>query len=147
MGSAGPARDFGTSGDGHVSLQDDLIAVLRARGRSFTPDDRPEAGLFFRSDHFPMAKRGVPAISVRSGQDLLEGGTEAGRAVIDAFVRDRYHQPADEWSDDWDLTGLAHDIGVVHALGRDLATSTRWPEWKAGSEFKPIRDASAAARR
>jgi Zn-dependent M28 family amino/carboxypeptidase len=84
---------------------------------------------------------------VRSGQDLLEGGTEAGRAVIDAFVRDRYHQPADEWSDDWDLTGLAHDIGVVHALGRDLATSTRWPEWKAGSEFKPIRDASAAARR
>lgn len=147
MGMAGPAHDFGTSGDGHVSLQDDLIAVLRARGRTFTADARPEAGLFFRSDHFPLAKRGVPAISVRSGQDLLDGGAEAGKAAVDAYVRDRYHQPADEWSDDWDLTGLAHDIDVVHQLGHDLATSTRWPEWQSGSEFKAIRDASAATRR
>jgi Zn-dependent M28 family amino/carboxypeptidase len=120
---------------------------LRAQGRTFTPDAQPEAGLFFRSDHFPFAKRGVPAISVRSGQDLLDGGIDAGRTAGDAYIRERYHQPADEWSEDWDLTGLVGDIVVVHELGRDLAQSSRWPVWEPGSEFGAIRDASAAARR
>ena len=51
------------------------------------------------------------------------------------YIKDRYHQPADEWSDDWDLSGMSTDIGLLYSLGFDLATSTRWPEWQAGSEF------------
>ena len=146
LSPTGPARDFGTSGDGKVSLQDDLVAALKARGRVFTPDPLPEAGHFFRSDHFPFAKRGVPAISIGSGEDLIVGGTAAGKAYGERYVKDMYHQPADEWSDDWDLSGMSTDIGLLYSLGFDLATSTRWPEWQAGSEFKTIRDASANAR-
>jgi len=146
LSPTGPARDFGTSGDGKVSLQDDLVAALKAAGRTFTPDPSPEAGHFFRSDHFPFAKRGVPAISIGSGEDLIVGGVAAGKAAGDAYNKDRYHQPADEWSDDWDLTGMTADIGLMYGLGRDLANSTRWPEWQAGSEFKAIRDTTAGER-
>ncbi len=146
LSPTGPARDFTTSGDGKVSLQDDLVAALKAHGRTFTPDPAPEAGHFFRSDHFPFAKRGVPAISIGSGEDLINGGVAAGKAYGERYVKDMYHQPADEWSDDWDLSGMTTDIGLLYGLGLDLANSSRWPEWQAGSEFKATRDATAAQR-
>jgi Zn-dependent M28 family amino/carboxypeptidase len=147
LGVSGRARDFSFSGDGKVTLQDDLIAAAKAQNRGFTPDSRPEAGSFFRSDHFSMAKAGVPAVSYKSGQDLVVGGREAAKAAQDDYTANRYHQPADEWSAAWDLTGVAEDLQLLYGVGRDLANSRRWPEWKAGSEFKPIRDASAAQRR
>ena len=144
---SGPARDISTSGDAGLTLQDDLIAVAKAHGRSFTPDSRPEAGSFFRSDHFSFAKQGLPALSFGSGRDLVTGGVEAGKAAQDAFVRDRYHQPADEFDPKWDLSGMAQDLVIAYDLGRQLANSRAWPEWKAGSEFKAARDKTAAARR
>jgi Zn-dependent M28 family amino/carboxypeptidase len=147
MAVKGRSRDCSTSGNGKVSLQDDLTALLHQRGRAFTPDPMPEKGFFFRSDHFSFAKRGVPAISFRAGLDKLEGGVAAGRAEIDAYIRDRYHQPADEWSDDWTLAGMTEDVEVIYALGRELANSSRWPEWQTGSEFKAIRDSTAEQRR
>jgi Zn-dependent M28 family amino/carboxypeptidase len=146
MAVKGRSRDYSTSGDGKVSLQDDLTALLHERGRAFTPDPMPEKGFFFRSDHFSFAKRGVPAISFRAGLDKLDGGVAAGRAEVDAYIRDRYHQPADEWSDDWTLAGMTEDLEVIYALGRELANSSRWPEWQAGSEFKAMRDSTAAQR-
>jgi Zn-dependent M28 family amino/carboxypeptidase len=144
---AGPSRDVSTSGNGKLSLTDDIIAGAAAEGRRFTPDAVPEAGHFFRSDHFPLAKRGVPAVSVNGGLDLYKGGVAAGRAVEEDYVVKRYHQPADEWQADWDLTGQAIDDGLIYKLGRTLANSRAWPEWQAGSEFKAARDATAAERK
>ena len=143
----GPARDISTYGDAGLTLQDDLIAVAKAHGRSFTPDSQPEAGSFFRSDHFSFAKQGLPALSFGSGRDLVTGGVEAGKAAQDAYVRDRYHQPADQFEPTWDLSGMAQDLIIAYDLGRQLANSREWPEWKAGSEFKAARDKTAAARR
>ncbi|MCI3132962.1 M28 family metallopeptidase [Phenylobacterium aquaticum] len=143
----GPAHDFTTSGDAPLTLQDDLIAIGKAHGRNYSPDPRPGAGSFFRSDHFPFAKRGVPALSFGGGQDLVNGGKARGEALAKAFVTDRYHQPADEYSPDWDLTGAVQDGGLLYELGRKLANSDEWPEWKAGSEFKAERDKTAAARK
>jgi Zn-dependent M28 family amino/carboxypeptidase len=142
----GPARDISASGDGGLTLQDDLIAVGKAHGRSFTPDPRPEAGGFFRSDHFSFAKRGVPAISFKGGQDLVKGGVAAGKKASEDYTRDRYHQPADEYDPNWDLSGTAADLQVVFDLGRRLADSREWPHWKPGSEFKSARDKSDAQR-
>jgi Zn-dependent M28 family amino/carboxypeptidase len=142
----GPARDISASGDGGLTLQDDLIAVGKAHGRTFTPDARPEAGGFFRSDHFSFAKRGVPAISFKGGQDLVKGGVAAGKKAGEDYTRERYHQPADEFDPNWDLSGMAADLTIVYDLGRDLASSREWPEWKAGSEFKAARDKTAAQR-
>jgi Zn-dependent M28 family amino/carboxypeptidase len=142
----GPARDISASGDGGLTLQDDLIEVGKAHGRTFTPDARPEAGGFFRSDHFSFAKRGVPAISFKGGQDLVKGGVAAGKKAAEDYTRDRYHQPADEYDPNWDLSGMAQDLGVIYDLGRRLADSREWPEWKPGSEFKAARDKTAAQR-
>jgi Zn-dependent M28 family amino/carboxypeptidase len=147
LSPAGPAKDFTSSGDAASTLQDALIAVGKAQGRYYTPDSRPEAGLFFRSDHFPFAKRGVPAISFGSGSDLVQGGKEAGAAWSKAYTADRYHQPADHFDDSWNLEGIAQDGQLMLDLGRQLADSTTWPEWKAGSEFKQTRDATASQRK
>jgi Zn-dependent M28 family amino/carboxypeptidase len=147
LSATGPAKDITTSGDGKVDLQDLLVAKAKLHGRYFTPDPSPQAGHFYRSDHFPFAKRGVPAISVGSGEDLVKGGKEAGEKAEADYTANRYHQPADEWSADWDLTGQAQDIGLFYEVGADLANSTAWPEWQAGSEFKALRDATKADRK
>jgi len=145
--TSGPARDFTTSGNAPLTLQDDLIAVAGRHGRVYSPDPRPGAGSFFRSDHFPFAKRGVPALSFGSGQDLVDGGTARGEALGKDYVTYRYHQPADEYSPSWNLTGAAQDGGMLLELGLDLANSNRWPAWKAGAEFKAERDLTAAQRK
>ena len=147
LSPSGPAKDFTSSGNAASTLQDDLIAVGKTHGRYYSPDPRPEAGSFFRSDHFPFAKRGVPAISFGSGRDLVNGGTAAGDAFSKVYTADRYHQPADEYDPSWNLEGMAQDGQLMLDLGRKLANSTEWPEWKAGSEFKLTRDATASQRK
>ncbi|WP_420139924.1 M28 family metallopeptidase [Sphingomonas sp.] len=147
LSTAGPARDFTISGSAKLGLLDDLIAEGAKQGRTFTPDPQTEAGHFYRSDHFPMAKRGVPAISIGSGEDLVQGGKAAGKAESEAYVRDKYHQPADEWTPDWNASGQALDAELIYALGQRLANSREWPNWSADSEFRAIRDTSAAARK
>ncbi|MDP1737231.1 MAG: M28 family metallopeptidase [Caulobacter sp.] len=142
----GPARDFTISGNAKLELLDMLVAEGAKRSRTYTPDPSPEAGYFFRSDHFPFAKRGVPAISFGSGQDMLNGGLAAGQAFDQTYRTSMYHQPADEWSDSWSMDGMAADIALLYGLGRDLATSKRWPEWGEGSEFKAARDATRGER-
>jgi Zn-dependent M28 family amino/carboxypeptidase len=144
---SGPAKDLGVSGQGKIALEDELGTGAKAQGRRLSPDPQPEAGSFFRSDHFSFAKVGVPAISLESGEDLYEGGVKAGKAARDAYEEKQYHQPSDEWSPRWDLRGVAMDVGLVYQLGRDLASSRRWPEWHNDSEFKSVRDKSAAARK
>ncbi len=147
-GGAGfPAKDFSTSGNAPLTLQDDLIAVGKTKGRYYSPDARPEAGSFFRSDHFPFAKVGVPAISFGGGQDLVDGGVERGKALRDAYTKDKYHQPADEFDPAWDPAGIVADGTMLYELGWNLANSREWPEWKTGAEFKAERDKTAAQRK
>jgi Zn-dependent M28 family amino/carboxypeptidase len=143
----GPARNFTTSGSAKLDLLDDTIAAAKRMDISFSPDPKPEAGHFFRSDHFPFAKRGVPAISFGSGNDLVDGGIAAGEAMEQAYVTDNYHQPSDEWQAGWSFTGMARDLQLLYTVGEELANSTRWPDWAQDSEFRATRDESAAARR
>ena len=140
-------RDFSISGSAKLGLLDDLIEEGKKQGRSFTPDAHPEAGSFYRSDHFTLAKRGVPAISIESGEDLVSGGRQAGHAAAEAYVRDKYHQPADEWTPAWNATGQVLDAELLFSLGERLANSREWPNWSQDSEFRAERDKTAAARR
>jgi Zn-dependent M28 family amino/carboxypeptidase len=144
---AGPSRNFTISGNAKLGLLDELTRLAAARNRVYSPDPRPEAGSFYRSDHFPFAKAGVPAISFDGGNDLVNGGTKRGEELTDAYTRDRYHQPADEWSADWDLTGMTADLDLLSALGLNLANGSTWPNWSSDSEFRRERDKTAAARR
>jgi Zn-dependent M28 family amino/carboxypeptidase len=147
LSGSGPARDISVSGDSKGELQDLLVALAEKQGRYFTPDPEPQAGHFFRSDHFPFAKRGVPALSIESGQDLYDGGVAVGKAKKEAYVTLRYHQPADEWDTSLNFRGMAIDDGLAYDLGLELANSDMWPGWKPASEFKAARDATAAERR
>ena len=146
MGVWGPSRDFSIAGTARLDLLDMLIAEAARRGRSFTPDQRPEAGGFFRSDHFPFAQAGVPAVSFKSGNDLVNGGLERGRALAAEYNRDRYHQPDDEYDPSWDFSGIAADAALLFAVGYSLADSNAWPNWSADSEFREERDRTAAER-
>ena len=87
------------------------------------------------------------AISFGSGNDLVNGGVTRGRALAEAYTKDRYHQPADEWQADWDLSGMAADLSMLFELGSNLANSTAWPNWSADSEFRSERDRSSGDRR
>lgn len=143
----GPTRDFSISGSAKLDLLDRLIGAAKAWKRTYTPDAKPEAGLFFRSDHFPFAKRGVPAVSFDSGEDWVDGGVAAGKAASEDYSTNRYHQPADEWNAKWPFTGMQQDLALLYKVGSDLANSDQWPNWTADSEFRAARDATAAERK
>ena len=146
MGVWGPARNFGIAGTARLDLLDALVAEGARQGRSLAGDPRPEAGSFFRSDHFPFAKAGVPAISWRSGSELVNGGSERGMAMLADYTDKRYHQQDDEYLTSWDFTGIAQDAQLLHAVGYGLANSSQWPNWSTDSEFRGTRDESAGER-
>ena len=130
-------------GAGQNELEDDLKRAAAALGRTVTPDARPERGLFYRADHFPLARRGVPTLllmAIGGGEDLLNGGRAAGDAWVADYTAHCYHEPCDAWSADWDLRGAAEDVDLFYRIGRDLGNSRRWPGWRPDSEFKAIRD-------
>jgi Zn-dependent M28 family amino/carboxypeptidase len=143
----GPSRNFTISGSAKLGLLDDLIADAKTFGMVYSPDPKPEAGHFFRSDHFSFAKRGVPAISFGSGNDWVDGGVAAGKAAEDDYTAKRYHQQGDEWQADWPFTGMARDLQVLYVLGSQLANSDEWPDWSKDSEFRATRDKTAAERK
>jgi Zn-dependent M28 family amino/carboxypeptidase len=148
--TAGPSRDVVLVGHGQNELEDALAEAAARQGRTLTPDAKPERGLFYRADHFSLAKRGVPVLllmGIGGGHDLVNGGREAGDRWVADYTARCYHQPCDAWRADWDLRGAAQDVQLLYEMGRELATSPRWPAWKTGSEFKAIRDRSAASRR
>src|SRR4051794_30850767 len=142
----GRAKNFTISGNAKLGLLDMLVAEGKKQGRYYSPDPHPEAGHFYRSDHFSFAKVGVPAISFGDGNDLLNGGIERGEALGKEYVTKHYHQPSDEWSTSWDFSGMAQDVQLLHDLGRDLANSGAWPNWSDDSEFRATRDQTAAQR-
>jgi Zn-dependent M28 family amino/carboxypeptidase len=147
--TAGPARDVILVGEGQSDLEGDLERAAALQGRVVTPENLPENGLFFRADHFSMARGGVPVLlmmGIAGGSDLVAGGRAAGNAWIAEYIGNCYHQTCDDWSPDWDLRGAIMDIEVFHTIIRDLGNARRWPQWKTGSEFRAIRAESDAVR-
>jgi Zn-dependent M28 family amino/carboxypeptidase len=142
----GRQKDFTIRGTAKLDLVDDVIAAGKAQNRYFTPDPHPETGGFYRSDHFSFAKVGVPAISFSEGLDLVNGGTAKGEELAREYNRLHYHQPSDEWSPNWDWSGVAENAELLHQVGLRLANSREWPNWSVDSEFRAARDATAAER-
>jgi Zn-dependent M28 family amino/carboxypeptidase len=143
----GKARDFTISGSAKLDLLDRLVAKAKLAKLSYSADPKPEAGHFFRSDHFSFAKRGVPAISFGSGQHWEQGGVAAGKKEADRYTAENYHQPSDEWHAEWTFEGMARDLGILYAVGRELAESNAWPNWSRDSEFRAARDQSSSERK
>jgi Zn-dependent M28 family amino/carboxypeptidase len=142
----GRAHDLVIVGRGSSQLEDILAKVLKQQDRALTADPEPEKGHFYRSDHFSLAKVGVPMLAPGGGRDLVEGGTAAGQAASDDYRDHRYHQPSDKWNPNWDLSGPIEDLDAYYISGRELADSSAWPDWYPGDEFQSTRDESMRSR-
>jgi Zn-dependent M28 family amino/carboxypeptidase len=147
--TAGPAKDVMLVGAGQNSLEDMLGDAAKAQGRVVTPEALPERGLFYRADHFSVARRGVPTLllmAISGAPDLVKGGRTAGQAWLDGYMK-CYHQTCDAWGADWDLRGAAQDVDLFKTIGTKLVNSRLWPEWRDRSEFKSVRGESAGERK
>lgn len=142
----GRTHDVEVVGFGQSDLQDTMMPFLAKQNRVAEADGLPQAGHFFRSDHFPLAKRGVPMLYASSGTDMLKGGKARGEAISEDYVTKRYHQPDDEWSQEFDYSGTLEDLWLYWQIGLKVANETQWPQWKDGSEFKTVRDKSSESR-
>jgi Zn-dependent M28 family amino/carboxypeptidase len=141
MNAYGRTKDIAISGAGQSELEDYLKREAEKQGRYISPESHPEAGHYFRSDHFNFARAGVPALTTNSGIDDVLRGKAYGQLKLDEYNEKYYHRPEDEYdSTRWNLEGAMEDLQLLFLVGKELAMDQDWPKWKAGSEFKSIRE-------
>ena len=133
------ARDIELIGGERTNLENDLARVAKSQHLRVTAEPAPEAGWYFRSDHFSFARRGVPALAFRAGRDLVDGGTAAGQRIVSKYNTDCYHQPCDQFDPAWTFAGTVQEATVAYVLGNDVANSSDWPTWNAGNEYEALR--------
>jgi len=137
---SGKSNDMVVIGYGASELEDLLEEELIKNNRYINPDPSPEKGFFYRSDHISFAKRGVPMLYSNNGSDLVVGGRAAAFNLSYDYTLNDYHQPSDEYSDDWDMTGIEQTIDTIFNVSLNLANSDMWPNWYEDNEFRSIRD-------
>jgi Zn-dependent M28 family amino/carboxypeptidase len=135
----GRSRDLRVLGDTKSSLGPALRAFVRPRAMTLTPDEHPERGYFYRSDHFSFAKAGIPSVSIAAGSDYVGRPKGWGLAQQDEYTNKRYHQPSDEYRPDFDLSGAVQLSEIVLGFGRLIANTTAVPTWNADAEFRAVR--------
>ena len=132
----GEMKDFQIVGYGQSEMDQIAAEELAKQGRYVLPDQEPEKGYFFRSDHFNFVKEGVPALFGEGGFDHIEKGKEYGRQKKDEYTAQNYHSPSDEFdAATWDMSGVVQDAQVYYNIGWRLSNSDEWPQWNADSEF------------
>jgi Zn-dependent M28 family amino/carboxypeptidase len=142
----GRSRDVVITGAGKSELEDLVKPLVAAQGRTTADEPSPEKGFYYRSDHFSLARLGVPMLYAKSGEDLVNGGPAAGAQAAKDYTLNRYHKPQDEYREDWNWEGAVQDLELYHAFGRRLADGSDWPNWYPTAEFKAVRDRSAGER-
>src|SRR5437868_830096 len=135
MNVLGLTRDFIPLGANRSTLQAVVEAVARERGMEVKPDARPEQGLFYRSDHFPFAKVGVPSINLEPGDDFIGRPKGWGQKQFEAYNNAHYHQPSDEYSDTWNFQGMIQEAEIALAIGRHIADAPELPRFNSNVEF------------
>lgn len=141
----GRAHDMSVIGFGQSQMDQYLADALKPQGRTISADEEPEKGFFYRSDQLNFARQGVPVLYAQSGFDKLDGGPAAGHAAYADFTTHRYHKPGDNYDPNWDLSGVIEDIKALYAVGERLGNETTFPQWRADSEFRAVREASLQA--
>jgi len=142
----GRTSDVVVIGLGNSTLDDVLDTVVTAMGRTIVPDPESEKGFFYRSDHFEFAKEGVPALYADAGVNYVGKPAGWGLEKRAEYTANDYHKPSDEIKPDWDLSGAVEDGQMLFEVGYRVAQSSKWPEWKPGTEFKAKREAMLAGK-
>jgi len=137
----GVKSDLTVVGFGKSQLEKYLAKAAKRQNRTLTAELTPERGYYYRSDHFSLAKKGVPALSAGGGSAWVnEEQANIGKRVK-AMVAKCYHQACDEYDENWGWQGLVAELQVFFETGYLLAQSDEWPNWNEGTEFKAARDA------
>jgi Zn-dependent M28 family amino/carboxypeptidase len=141
MNQWGRTRAIVSVGYGNTTLEDLLVEMAATQGRTVKPDPEPEKGYFYRSDHFELAKQGVPALTfLFPGTDYIDKPEAYGQQKREEYVSRDYHKVSDEIKPDWDLSGAVEDTQLLFEVGYRVAEGNTWPEWKPGTEFKARRE-------
>ena len=132
----GKTKDISVVGMGKSDLETNLKIAADKQGRNLTQEDRPEAGYYYRSDHFSFAKQGVPALYAGGGNEPYDEATAAYRKRINVIVRGCYHQVCDQYRDSFDFSGIEQDARLLFDVGYQVANAEDWPQWSNTSEFQ-----------
>jgi len=146
MNIVGPTRDITVVGLGMSDLDDYIAAAAAAQERVVNGDREAEKGYYYRSDHFELAKEGVPMVYPSGGYDNREKGVEYGMEKANEYTNDHYHRVSDEYDLSWDVSGAVEDMEMYFRAGLEVANSDSWPNWKEGTEFRQIRDEQRAGK-
>lgn len=140
LGRFEKTKDVVVVGEGQSDLEDYLKEEVDKDGGYISFDTHPEAGYYYRSDHFNFAKAGIPALYIKTGIDLEGRGKEFGKKLQDEYTAKNYHQPSDEFDNvGWTMQGAMNELKLLFRVGKRLAMEEKWPKWKDGSEFKALR--------
>ena len=131
----GRVGSFSALGVERSSLKEIVEKVAKERGLKLVPDNKPEQGLFFRSDHFPFAKVGIPSLNMEAGDDFVGKPDGWGRQQFDAYNSQNYHQPSDEFSESWDFSGLVQLAEISMAIGIEASNAKKMPRYNKDDEF------------
>ena len=141
-----PTHDVVVIGGGKSELEEVLKRYTAEQNRVIVAEPTPEKGFFYRSDHFSLAKLGVPMLYADSGTDVIGKGKEWGQAQADAYTAQNYHLPSDEYDPNWNWDGAVQDLRLYYSIGRELADGAAWPNWYPTAEFRAARDKSRGGR-
>ena len=136
MNVLGKTKNVAVVGMGKSEMEDYLEAAAAKQGRTLTQEARPEAGYYYRSDHFSFAKQGVPALYAEGGNEPADEETAKYRKRMNVIVTGCYHQVCDQYRDDWDLSGIVQDTQMLFDVGVGVANAEAWPKWNEASEFQ-----------
>jgi Zn-dependent M28 family amino/carboxypeptidase len=138
----GKMSDVVVIGHGGSEMETVLAEEALKFGRTVTPESTPEKGYYYRSDHFNFAKKGVPILYARGGTVDRNHGADYITGRNADYVNNRYHSPADEVNENWDVDAAVEDLVLFFNIGNRLVNSNEWPQWFEGNEFRAIREAS-----
>jgi len=142
----GRTRDVVVIGAGKSELEPIFVGIVKAQGRRISPEANVEKGSYYRSDHFSLAKRGVPMLDPDGGLDVIGKPAGYGQKMSDDYVANRYHKPSDQYDPNWDWSGAVDDLQAYVAVATTLGNTRDWPNWYKSAEFRGARDASRAGR-
>ena len=136
MNILGKTKDIAVVGFGKSELENYLTKAAKRQGRYLKQEDAPQAGYYYRSDHFSFAKKGVPALYAKGGGEAVDDATATYRKKMSVILRGCYHQVCDQYRDSWNFGGIVEDTQLFFEVGYDIANSQDWPKWHKTSEFQ-----------
>lgn len=132
----GRTRDIAALGLGRSTLGALFQQAAAAEGLMATGDPDPSRGSFFRSDHFPLARAGIPGLSIESGVDFVGRPAGWGREQAERYNAERYHRPSDQYSAAFNYDGMVQEVRVTMRVALAVANAAGMPHWATGAEFK-----------